>query len=375
IRSTLLEIDGELGAIDVERLKFLTKDHLPHGGLAKASRGIDVFSTLEQKGKLRENDTKFLQECFHYMQRRDLVRKIGGDPDNIEDVIQREGPNLVLPFRILLFNIAEDIGEKDLNTMKFYARNQYNLSKKQVDSIKTCLDLFNVLEREGIVQPPEVRELENMINSVGDEELRELIDDYKKDHGLKALCRVFENKLKFKVERHNDLTAPEIIHLCQQVAKRNHKKFDAFVMCILSHGNQGNVYGTEGKLLEIRNITSCFTATSCQTLADKPKLFFFQACQGTDLQKGATQIYERQESTIEMDVAPDDTPRNSSIPDDADFLFGYATVPGYASIRSRSQGSFYIMTLVEALEQYASRYECMYLVFWIYRITSHFEGH
>jgi hypothetical protein len=44
---------------------------------------------------------------------------------------------------------------------------------------------------------------------------------------------------------------------------------------------------------------------------------------------------------------------SNMIPDESDFLLGYATVPGYVSYRSRSMGSFYIKTLVEKLEKYA----------------------
>ena len=41
------------------------------------------------------------------------------------------------------------------------------------------------------------------------------------------------------------------------------------------------------------------------------------------------------------------------IPDECDFLIGFATVIGYASFRSRSKGSFYIKKLTENLDKYA----------------------
>jgi hypothetical protein len=47
-----------------------------------------------------------------------------------------------------------------------------------------------------------------------------------------------------------------------------------------------------------------------------------------------------------------DRPREL-IPDEADFLLGYATVPGYVSYRSRSQGSWYINKLSQNLDKYA----------------------
>ena len=59
---------------------------------------------------------------------------------------------------------------------------------------------------------------------------------------------------------------------------------------------------------------------------------------------------------VEADSAPEPLPSpDKLIPDDVDFLLGFATVPGYASFRSRSQGSFYVNKLVEILERHAFR--------------------
>lgn len=44
-----------------------------------------------------------------------------------------------------------------------------------------------------------------------------------------------------------------------------------------------------------------------------------------------------------------------TVPDEADFLFAMATVTGYVSYRSKSEGSWYITTLVRMLEEYAKQ--------------------
>ena len=44
-----------------------------------------------------------------------------------------------------------------------------------------------------------------------------------------------------------------------------------------------------------------------------------------------------------------------TIPNEADFLLGYATLPGFVSYRSRSMGSWYITKLVEMLDKYADK--------------------
>ena len=59
--------------------------------------------------------------------------------------------------------------------------------------------------------------------------------------------------------------------------RMDHSKHSCFVCCILSHGDEGVIYGTDGTV-EIREFTSYFGRN--RSLVGKPKLFFFQACQG-----------------------------------------------------------------------------------------------
>ena len=44
---------------------------------------------------------------------------------------------------------------------------------------------------------------------------------------------------------------------------------------ILSHGEEGTVYGTDGPV-EIKDLVEPFKGHRCQSLAGKPKLFFIQ---------------------------------------------------------------------------------------------------
>ena len=46
---------------------------------------------------------------------------------------------------------------------------------------------------------------------------------------------------------------------------------------------------------------------------------------------------------------------NNYLPDEADFLFGFATVPGYVSYRSTRTGTWYIQALTEVLDEYAEK--------------------
>lgn len=63
-----------------------------------------------------------------------------------------------------------------------------------------------------------------------------------------------------------------------------HHEYSSFVLCILAHGSENKVYGTDGYenggAIDIREITTLFSTKNCPGLAGKPKLFFIQACQG-----------------------------------------------------------------------------------------------
>ena len=86
--------------------------------------------------------------------------------------------------------------------------------------------------------------------------------------------------LGFDVIVHTDKTVSDIMGILMDEARLNHSQFDCFVCCIMSHGDQGYVYGSGGNSISIKRFTSYFEASSCPTLAGKPKLFFVQACQG-----------------------------------------------------------------------------------------------
>ena len=59
---------------------------------------------------------------------------------------------------------------------------------------------------------------------------------------------------------------------------------------------------------------------------------------------------------MDSDLEVDHGRNSEMIPDEADFVLGCATVPGYVSYRSRSQGSWFVNKLVEMLDKYAGRW-------------------
>ena len=96
--------------------------------------------------------------------------------------------------------------------------------------------------------------------------------------------------MKFHIVVEKNLTAEQVIELCTDLSAKDHKSFNALVVCVLSHGREGLVYDVDGCEIYIRNITDMFIGARCETLSGKPKLFFIQACQGTKEQNILSKI-------------------------------------------------------------------------------------
>uniref|UniRef100_A0A2K5C0X1 Caspase 10 n=1 Tax=Aotus nancymaae TaxID=37293 RepID=A0A2K5C0X1_AOTNA len=155
------------------------------------------------------------------------------------------------------------------------------------------------------------------------------------------------NWLGFTVCTYNNVTRGRMEEVLQeQKCNPDHVNGDCFVFCILTHGKFGAVYSSDEALIPIREIMSHFTALQCPGLAEKPKLFFIQACQGDEIQPSVS---------IEADALNPEQPPTSLIPVEADFLLGLATVPGYVSFRDVQEGSWYIQSLCNRLKTLVPR--------------------
>lgn len=118
------------------------------------------------------------------------------------------------------------------------------------------------------------------------------------------------------------------------------KHGDAFVCCILSHGDKGVVYGVDSKPLSIKQITRTFRATDLSTLSGKPKVFLIQACQGRQTHRGV----------LLPDLQADES-HSLFIPEEADVLLAIATVEDYQAMRHTIDGSWFVQSVCQQLKE------------------------
>uniref|UniRef100_A0A8C9X8Y4 Caspase-3 n=1 Tax=Sander lucioperca TaxID=283035 RepID=A0A8C9X8Y4_SANLU len=82
-------------------------------------------------------------------------------------------------------------------------------------------------------------------------------------------------KLGYKVKVYNDQSVEQMNQVLTSVSKEDHSCYASFVCVLLSHGDEGVFFGTDGSV-ELKSLTSLFRGDRCKSLVGKPKLFFIQ---------------------------------------------------------------------------------------------------
>ncbi|KAM6999929.1 caspase-3-like [Tautogolabrus adspersus] len=169
--------------------------------------------------------------------------------------------------------------------------------------------------------------------------------------------------LGYKIKFANDQTVEQMKELMMSVSQEDHSFNASFVCVLLSHGEEGGLFGIDG-FEKLENFTKYFKGDRCKSLAGKPKLFFIQACRGSELDDGAM---------IETDSVADQT--SERIPVEADFLYAYSTAPGYYSWRNTSNGSWFMQALCDMLQRYSGELELMQIMTRVNRkVATNFES-
>ncbi|XP_016122646.1 caspase-7-like [Sinocyclocheilus grahami] len=188
------------------------------------------------------------------------------------------------------------------------------------------------------------------------------------DRDAGELFNCFTN-LGFEVTIYNDQTCKNMQWLLKKVSEVDHSDSSCFACILLSHGEEGMIYGTDGAM-PIKSMTSLFKGDMCKSLVGKPKLFFIQACRGSEFDDGVQTDSGPPNDTIETDANPRHT-----IPVEADFLFAYSTVPGYYSWRNPGRGSWFVQALCNVLDEFGKQLEIMQILTRVnYMVATNFES-
>ena len=150
--------------------------------------------------------------------------------------------------------------------------------------------------------------------------------------------------LRYNVEIYENLTHTQMMDVMLSMAHRDHAEYDSFVCCILTHGEENLVYGADTIPVSLLDLTGVMKM--CKTLINKPKMFFIQCARGDHEAVGHCLDVEEADQHFKHKLPIAST---HTIPQEADFFFGYATPLGNAAYRSRRHGSWYISELCKML--------------------------
>ncbi|XP_003785176.2 caspase-8 isoform X1 [Otolemur garnettii] len=334
-RVMLFKIAEDLDKLELRSFKFFLKKEIPKCKLEDDMTLLDIFIEMEKRVILGEGNLDLLKRICSQIN-RSLLKKI----TDYEELSR--GRRLSFERSTEEFSNGED--SLRMLAISDCPREQDSASQAsdKVYPMKSrprgyCL-IFNNYDFS--IARRKVEKLQRMKDRNGTH-----LD-------AEALNKTF-SELHFEVVLYEDQTAKQICEVLKSYQSMNHSDKDCFICCILSHGDKGIIYGIDGEEARIYELTSFFTGSRCPSLAGKPKVFFIQACQGDNYQKGicVETDSEQHEAYLEMDVAF----QNKYIPDDADFLLGMATVNNYVSYRSPAEGTWYIQSLCQSLRERCPR--------------------
>ena len=180
-------------------------------------------------------------------------------------------------------------------------------------------------------------------------------EDYREgsEQDVERLRTLFE-LLRFEVIIKRDLKRDQIKGVAQEYGGKNHDKFVAFVLIVMSHGDEKDIiFGVDNDSISVRQLMKEFQAERCPSLKGKPKILIIQTCRGSrqcDIERFDNFVESINADPTELDLADncvgpfslDSSLSKSVFPPEADFLLAFATVPGYVSLRSRKCGAFFI---------------------------------
>ncbi|XP_038605280.1 caspase-8-like [Tachyglossus aculeatus] len=314
-RVLLFTLSDNVTRDELKSITFLLSNELPKSRLDNKTL-MGIFIEMEKKGILGENNLDILKEICDKIDKT-LLGKI----DHYEE--RRAVQGLSSGFQ----EMSDARGEQGSQPQKngdFYKMNS--------NPRGYCLIINNYNFQQARAEVPKLKKMKNRDGT---------------DKDAEALRQIFK-ALAFLPVVLEDQTANQILETLQRFQRMDHSAQDCFVCCILSHGNRGVVYGTDGQQASICSLTSYFTGSRCPTLAGKPKLFFIQACQG-DAYHLAVALETDTGPAAASPAEPDAVFHERCIPDEADFLLGMATVSNCVSYRVPSTGTWYIQSLCHHL--------------------------
>ncbi|CAH1108430.1 unnamed protein product [Psylliodes chrysocephalus] len=167
-------------------------------------------------------------------------------------------------------------------------------------------------------------------------------------------------RLGFNIDEHHhimtDFKTAQIKETLKNVAARDLSKYNCLIVFFLSHGEEFNQIHTNDDLIRADQFWTEFKNN--KGLANKPKMFVFQACKGDNY--STTGIQKTPSSSTSSVIAPSQTFNTNFLY--PDLLIVYSSVEGNSSFRNSLTGSWFIQELCKNFSVYGKRDDVISLI-------------
>lgn len=183
-RKALLRVGNQLSRQDLEYIKFLSEDDVPRSKMERVRSGIDLFSALEERGKLSSKNLGFLVQLLTTINRAQLVEtclKNEGfviPPSTLQfagargQISQQE---LQFMFRECLVKIAMGLQSTEINDLVYVFQPKLQVSP---DTVFSATYLFTLLMQRQILTTSDLRTLHDSLCQLQRYDLVRLINDF-----------------------------------------------------------------------------------------------------------------------------------------------------------------------------------------------------
>ncbi|XP_077392126.1 CASP8 and FADD-like apoptosis regulator isoform X2 [Festucalex cinctus] len=291
-RVLMAHISEDMATEDVNGVKFLLGNTLPHEKMETATNFLDLIIELEHLDKVSPERVDFLEECLMNVGRIDLAKKLK---------MYKMSVNLPVPEEVVH------------HTCQSPSVNRYTFTS---DPRGVCL----------------------IIDCVGNDG--------------EMLARTFKS-LHFNVTLHKWLGLVETVSTLRGVFQGNRRqRDDGFVCCIISRGTGTHLLATDTNCegLRLKDVRRLFNGDRCPVLVGKPKLFFIQSYSVPAVQPCAAENHW--DENLETDGGGRLTP--DCVPSDADVLWSHCWT-GEEQLRQGQHHSVYLKALTDAFGRSQAR--------------------
>jgi caspase 7 len=172
--------------------------------------------------------------------------------------------------------------------------------------------------------------------------------------------------LEFDFKLCQNFTKPQIEQVMQEQASADHSNSDCFLCVVMSHGNEDKIVTSDNKEISFEEIMA--PIKECETLKNKPKLFFFQACRG-DIEMEKNKDFKSlipnsgKSKSCGQITSDNNTTGNKSDTDsvnmkkktqssaESDLLVFNATLPKHYAFGTETEGTHFIKSVCEVLNK------------------------